>query len=254
MKTRSKYILSFVVIIQIILISTYQWSCRSSRINPENITDTITTNMRNQGWDIELHFHRGQNHNHPLMAIWITDTSNRYLESLYPAESIAKGVFDHGDKTTDKWLPGPLRRPAALPVWSHSRNIREDDGLFVPGKETPMPDAVTGATPQNSFILKTRTNSKKPAVFIVWFEINQAWDWNEHWTNNKYPDDEEYKTSCQPALVYQVVVNTTDLQSHYDLKLIGHGHYSGKDGNIYKNLSTITTAKDITKSISLFVK
>ena len=39
-------------------------------------------------------------------------------------------------------------------------------------------------------------------------EINQNWDWNEYWTNDKYPDDENYKMSCQPALVYEAVIDS----------------------------------------------
>jgi hypothetical protein len=33
------------------------------------------------------------------------------------------------------------------------------------------------------------------------------------------------------------------------MKLIGHSHYSGKDGNLYTDVSTLTTALDIARSI-----
>ena len=59
----------------------------------------------------------------------------------------------------------------------------------------------------NSFVLNTRADNELPAVFRVLLEINQNWDWNEYWTNDKFPDDENYKMSCQPALVYEVVIS-----------------------------------------------
>jgi hypothetical protein len=90
-----------------------------------------------------------------------------------------------------------------------------------------------------------------PDNFYVYFEINQTWDWNNYWSNNKYPDDEDYKTSCQPALVYRIMLSRHDVGQFKKLELIGHSHYSGKDGQIYSDLSTITTAKEITASVSV---
>ena len=161
---------------------------------------------------------------------------------------LPKGIYGHGDKSTGKWLPGPIRRPATLPVWSYSRGVRENDGYYIPTVSTALPDAVTGATPPGDFVVISRLSQNVPAVFDIYFEINQSWDWNEYWTNNKYPGDEDYKTSCQPALVYKARIRQKNAGDPVGLTLIGHSHYSGKDGEIYKDLSTITTAKNITKS------
>jgi hypothetical protein len=185
------------------------------------------------------------------MAVWITDTNNQYIETLFIAESIGKGVFNYGDKSTGKWLPGAIRRPAALPVWSHSRNIIEKDSLYIPTENTPMPDAITSATPSSNFVLLTKTSSKEYKIFNIYFEINQTWDWNSYWTNNKFPDDDEYKTSCQPALVYMTRLNTAQKNHYKTLELVGHSHYNGSDGIIYPDLSTITTAKNITKNVKV---
>jgi hypothetical protein len=46
-------------------------------------------------------------------------------------------------------------------------------------------------------------------------EINHPWDWNEYWTNAKYPDDEENKNSCQTALVYRAIVNLDNAEKTY---------------------------------------
>ena len=146
-------------------------------------------------------------------------------------------------------MPGEIRRPAALPYWSHKRGIRAEDGLFIPAPENPVADAYTGPTPPGSFILQAHSDKPLPSNFAVLFEINQTWDWNEYWTNDKFPGDDEYKTSCQPALVYKAFVNVNSGIKEYPLKVKGHSHYSGKDGRLYTDLSTMTTALDITREV-----
>jgi hypothetical protein len=251
MRLKLSGILSIAIILSLILLSYNLLSCNSAKIPPVYPTDTLATHQQLNGMKIEISFERGTKHNHPLMAVWITDTSNNYFQTVYVAESIAKGVFEHGKKREGKWIPGELRRPAALPVWAHQRNVLEADGLYIPTKETAMPDAFTGATPQNNFTLYSATESKMQDPFKVWFEINQPWDWNEYWTNNKYPNDEEYKTSCQPSLIYCAIINPVQVNKTIRIELIGHGHYNGSSGEISTDLSTITTAKDITKNISI---
>jgi hypothetical protein len=237
--------------ILVIIIGSY-YSCSSSaRLAASFKTDTLYTNVKGKGELLEIDFQRGPEHNHPLMVVWIEDIDGNYIQTLYVAESIAKGVFGHGDKTTGKWLPGPIRRPAALPVWAHSRGVQEEDGLYIPTEETAIPDAYTGATPPAHFILLARADNTLPEKFYVYFEINQTWDWNKFWTNNKYPDDDDYKTSCQPALVYRALISKSEMNGPKSLELIGHSHYNGSNGEIDSDLSTITTAKEITKSISV---
>ena len=206
------------------------------------------------GYKIIFEFTKGDSHNHPLMAFWLEDTTGQYIQSLYVAQSIAKGYYRHGDASSGRWEPGPLRRPAALPYWGHKRGIKAPDGYYLPTKDDPMPDAVAGATPKADFILTTRTEHKEYEVFNVMMEINQSWNWNHYWHNDKFPDDEHYKTSSQPALVYQTTININDLQPEYVMKPIGHSHWSGKNGNLYEDLSTITTALDITGEVKVRVK
>ncbi len=223
-------------------------SCRTSRMGVHHVSiDTIYTAQHDEGRPIEFHFQKGSKHNYPLMALWVADTNNNYLKTLYVAGSIARGIFNYGETSTGKWMPGPIRRPAALPVWAHSRGIPEDDSLFVPTVETPVADAYTGATPLNDFVIYSRIQDTSVNSFNVYFEINQSWDWNEYWTNNKFPGDIDYKTSCQPSLVYHARINANEKHAVYELRLIGHGHYSGDDGKIYSDLSTFTTALEITR-------
>ena len=180
-------------ILKLIVFLALFMSCRSAKVDyipPEE----LIYNSEGRGPVIEIAFSKCKAHNHPLMAIWIEDENGKFVQTLYVAESIGKGVFKRGDSSSGKWMPGEIRRPAALPYWSHRRGIKAKDGLFVPDKGNPVPDAYTGPTPTGNFTLHVRTDDSKLRRFIIYFEINQSWDWNEYWTNNKFPGDDEYKT------------------------------------------------------------
>ncbi|MFO8066237.1 MAG: hypothetical protein R6U11_01510 [Bacteroidales bacterium] len=240
----------FAVILFVSAGSNYQKLWKKDK--PEQTT-IIETLIDNTGYNINIDFKKGKRHNHPLFAFWIEDTLGNYIHTLYVSESIAKGFFKHGDTSTGRWQPGPLRRPAALPYWGHKRGIKAADGYYLPTQDKPMPDAVTGATPKNNFILRTKTEEEIPEVFNILMEVNQSWDWNHYWHNNKFPDDQEYKTSSQPALIYKATINTNDLKDSYNMHLIGHSHWSGTTGELFEDISTITTAQEITKSVKILI-
>jgi hypothetical protein len=216
--------------------------------------EIVKTNIAGQGNEIVLTVTPGEAHNHPLMVAWVEDGNGNYVQTLYVSESVAKGFFKYADNSEGKWKPGKLIRPAALPVWAHSRGVASTDGHYMPTMENPVPDAYTSATPKAGFVLDARSDVALPQKIKILFEINQSWDWNEFWTNSKFPDDDEYKSSSQPSLIYAVEVNLSDLKENYQLKPIGHGHYNGSDGAIDPDLKTITTALEIVKEVSVVVK
>ncbi len=222
------------------------WQGREATVKP---MDTLRTYTGGNGLFIEIEFLRGSEHNHPLMAIWVEDMDSNYIQTLYVAESIGTGVFRHGDPSTGRWKPGPVRRPAALPYWGHQRGVRADDGYYLPTADNPVPDGITGPTPKYSFVLKTAIPGNQSGKFRILFEINQSWNWNEYWTNNKFPGNEHYMSSSQPALVYETVIEPGTGEKTFTLKPIGHSHWAGENGKLYPDLGTITTALDITKSI-----
>jgi hypothetical protein len=252
MKTRI-FSASLITLAAVVIgISGYQCAGGKKASGSEQI-EVITTNSAGTGARITLSFSKGSSHNHPLMAIWVEDATGKYIETLYVAKSIGKGVFEHADKSGGQWQPGPIRRPAALPYWGHKRGIKASDGYYLPTPEEPVADAVTGPTPQGSFVLNSRRTTVAPATFKVMLEINQSWDWNEFWTNDKYPDDPDYKTSSQPALIYEAYIDMNDLQKEYVMAPAGRSHHSGKDGMLYTDLETLTSAKTIAEKISLSV-
>jgi hypothetical protein len=218
--------------------------------------DTIKINYTNGGLKIDLKFLKGQSHNHPTFAIWLEDEKGSYIETLFVTEYISSGVFGFADAGNFSWKneKGEALRPAALPYWSHKRNVISRDSLYIPTPENPLPDAISSATPKGNFVLKTSTSEDLPDRFIILLEINQTWDWNEYWTNNKYPDDLNYKTSSQPSIVYAAEVNLANENEQTLLKPIGHGHYAGDDGTLYKDLSTLTTALDIANEITVSIR
>jgi hypothetical protein len=227
-------------------------ACSGSKKTTETgPVEVIQTNIDGKGIAIQVEFLMGESHNHPLMAIWVDDEDGSYIETLFVAESIGKGVFQHGEKSKGQWEAGPVRRPAALPYWGHQRGVQAVDGLYIPTPDTPMPDAVTGPTPSGNFTLKSKTTANPAKVFRLMLEINQSWDWNEYWTNSKYHDDKDYKTSSQPSLVYEAVIDLDSPVKEYNMIPVGHGHYSGKDGSLTTDISTLTTALSIAKSIKV---
>ena len=226
---------------------------KRKQLVPEQKT-IINSNPYGKGPEINIEFYKGKSFYYPLMVFWIEDESGKYIQSLFVPESVATGVFKFGKIENNKWVPGAKRAPQTLPYWAHKRGIIASDGLYLPDPENPEADAYTGATPVKSFIINTRADKDLPVVFRLLLEINQNWDWNEFWTNDKYPDDENYKMSCQPALVYEALIDSRKLQNRYSMKTIGHSHYSGKSGELFSDLSTLTTALHIADSIIVRVK
>lgn len=228
--------------------------CTSNRkIIEEKIT--IQTHPEQISTPLEIEVVAGKYHNHPSFAVWVEDMDGNYIETLYVTQYVAKGIFGHGELAPGRWSdqPGPVRRPASLPYWSHKRNIRAEDGLYIPSPETAVPDALTGATPKGSFVLETGTGIEN-RKFRILFEINQPWDSNRYWTNNKFPEDNNYHTSLQPALVYEATIDPAAPQKEYAFQLIGHSHPTGATGELFSDLSTITTAKEIVQNITARLK
>jgi len=235
------------------LLALLMLSCTNTRVTVEEGPQHFSYNPSGSGPVLEIEMTRGEGHNHPLMAIWAETPDGKFIQTLYVAESIGKGVFQHGDASKGFWMAGEIQRPAALPYWSHKRGIKNKDGLYLPTPTNPVPDAYTGPTPGQNFILSTRLNEQVLNSFKVFFEINQTWDWNEFWTNNKYPDDEEYKTSCQPALVYSVSIDLKNPQAEYEMKPVGRSHHSGANGDLFTDLETLSTALHIAEHITIRV-
>lgn len=253
-----KYLRTILALSAIILAITIITMAGNFRANENPVfqkeePQVITTNAAGKGLSFVLEFEKGKSHNHPLMAVWAETLDGEYIQTFYVAQSIATSIFDYGEQVGGKWQPGKVRRPAALPYWSYKRGVKAPDGLYLPTPDNPVPDAYTAATPSSDFLLKSRFDEPLEGKFRLLFEINQSWDWNEYWTTTRYPDDKEYKTSSQPAIVYACEIDGSR-NGKYEMKPIGHSHYSGKDGSLTTDISTLTTAMEIVKTVTVRVE
>jgi len=239
--------------ISIVLLFVFTLTTISARKKPDTFSKE-NYGLKYSGTTITVQFEKGKEHNHPLFAIWLADEKGNYIQPLYVSESIGKGIFKRASRKTGHWTSGEIQRPAALPYWTHQRGILNEYGTYNPTPHQPEVDAYTGATPVGSFILETKTIEPLKGKYKIMLELNQSWDWNEYWYNNLYPDDKEFKTSSQPAVVYSVDIDTNHPQKEYVMKAIGHSHYSGEDGRLYDDLTTLTTALRIAKKITVRIK
>jgi len=237
-------------IIRLILTLLALSSIVSAKRKPEFFT-LENYGVKNNGTSISIQFERGKEHNHPLYAIWLADENGKFIQTLYVSESIGKGVFKRVSRKSGRWMEGEIQRPATLPYWAYQRNIQNEYGTYLPTPKQPEVDAYTGATPQVSFIMHLKTEKPLNGKYCIFLELNQSWDWNEYWTDDRFPGDKDYRTSSQPALVYKADINTEKPQSEYDMKPVGHSHYSGKDGSLTTDLTSFTTALQIAKKITV---
>jgi hypothetical protein len=210
--------------------------------------------VQNTGTTLVIKVEKGKEHNHPLYAIWLTDEHGGFLETLYVSETIGKGVFPRANHSKGHWLAGEIQRPAALPYWAHQRNVVNEFGYYNPSPKHPEVDGLTGATPQASFVMALKTTTPLSGKYQIMLELNQSWDWNDYWYNDKFPGDKEYMTSSQPALVYAVLIDAQVSKRVYEMKPVGHSHYSGLDGSLNTDLSTLTTALKIVKKITVTIE
>lgn len=255
---RSYQILAICAIVLMLFVQTsYVFGQKKNKKSKQEKTDTINMLSASNRFDVQLIFHKGDGHNHPTFAIWSQDMNGELLETLFVTQYFASGIFAHADAGEGVWEKesGESLRPAALPYWSHKRNIISRDTLYVPTPENPVPDALSGPTPKGNFVLNSSIRKNSPKKFWIMLEINQTWDWNDYWTNNKYPGNYNYKSSAQPSVVYAVEVDMDNLSSDpLKMEIIGHGHYAGDTGEMFKDTSTLSTALEIAKSIEIIIK
>ncbi len=223
--------------------------------------DVITLETDN-GLGISVDLMHAEHFWHPQIAIWIEDLEGNHLKTLFVTNSTAKGLF-FGGRTkenfkvfdTEKASNKNYRKVNALPVWSHTRGEIYSDGMVVPTREDPLPEAISGATPPQSFFLKTSVREK--TSFVIKLEINVAFDDNEFYSEYDFPDDEVFHNGTgqlgQPSLVYAAKIDLKEGKNYYLMEVLGHGHHSGEHGAIETEMATLTTAKQIVERIVIGV-
>ena len=187
--------------------------------------------------------------NNPQVVLWAESADGEFLRTLYITERIA----------TQSWRGAPgddtpkeeIRRPESLPVWSHRHGEVYSDGLMVPTREEPMPDAVTGATPKGEFLVQTEIPAGHQEVW-VYLEVNMSTDFNNAFPAEAPEGSPSYSGgewgSGQPALVYRgrlTFDEGREPQLPVELTLLGHSSPDGSTGEVFTDLDGITTAREI---------
>lgn len=228
------------------------YSCKTSKTGESVFIEYSDPSGENSNKGLSFKLLKGKSFNHPTFVIWIENMNGEYQRTLFITKSFATGIFGHGMLNDTAWSDkeGPSYQPAALPYWAHKKGLINGKEL-IPNKDNPYTDAFTGATPLEDFKFDTGLPSPEQQYKIL-VEVNQTWDWNEYWTNSKYPGNNDYFHSAQPSVVYSVSLNSSD--SIFHLNPIGHGDPKGETGKLFTDLSTMSTALEIFESIQVVIK
>jgi hypothetical protein len=234
-------------IMALLFLSVTLFNCSVSN---KSLESKVYTDIQDQNEKarIGIKLQIGESFNHPTYVIWQEDLKGNILKTLFITESYASGIFGHQMVGDSVWLrtSGESIQPAALPYWTWKKG-KLSNGELVPSPDAPYTDAYTGATPKGNLDFTTSLSHELPGR--IFLEVNQPWDMNQHWTNNRYPDNPAYKHSAQPSLIYAVDINKE--QNKYYMNPIGHGDPTGESGLLYTDLRTITSAKQIFESIEI---
>lgn len=233
------------------------YALKSLKPVERTLQETLYTHFEAQGQKLSIDIKAGeffaapgaivmgvQTNTTPQMAVWIEDIHGNYIDTLYVTKKASDSSY-----LQSLFGGEEIRRPEALPVWSHARGVKSGDGLMMPSSDRPIADAVTGATPLWSFDIKTVAAPKQEWV-VVKLEINQSFDYNDTYNKNAFPDDDVYSgsgNSAQPSLIYGAQVNLSQGEPAYFMSLLGRGHHSGQHGDLISDLSGITTARQLIK-------
>lgn len=134
--------------------------------------------------------------NPPQFAIWMTDLDTNYIGTIFCTHKIAREGWSMNKGN---------RRKESLPFWSYCRGVREADGLYLPAKENPLADGMTGATPKDDYTIRLKPSGT--SRFLIFAEFNHSTDFNEAYP--KYAEKGTFRYSGgkegsgQPALVYR---------------------------------------------------
>jgi hypothetical protein len=209
----------------------------------------INTNKDKTGQNITIRIlpgpswiHKKPYNSAPTFAIWIEDNGGGYIDTLYVSKKAA----------TQGWVfAGGSRKEMSLPCWAHKRGVQYKDGLYLPTKENPLPDAVTSATPRDGFTINSKVDSMDGEI-MIFAELNHSLDFNSDFPDK--PGDPGYdKENGQPSIVYACKIDLARKGEYFMLPL-GCGSLHGEDGAINKeNLFRLTTALQIVDSIKVII-
>jgi len=233
---------------------------RKSITVEEGTFQTLTTNVGDGGLPIEIELRQGLHYQSdpqplflgltytsvPQVAFWLEDFEGQYISTLYVTQKVSNASFI---STED--IFSTVSRPESLPYWAHQRGVNYDDGSLMPSATNTDLDGMTGATPLGNYDVRSKVSSDL-RQFKVMMEINRSYDFNAFYRKDKHPDDPIYSgsgSSGQPSVIYEAHINLDDKQQAYFMQPVGHGHHSGADGVLHKDMTGIDTALELIKRV-----
>jgi hypothetical protein len=178
-----------------------------------------------------LHRYSALKKNPPQFAIWAEREDGSFAGTVFATRKVATGTWAFN---------GGNPRVEALPVWTHRKEGSED--------------AITGATPRDSFAVAIATrDSAAERRFYFFIEVNHSTDFNASYPAGAKEGEAGYsggkEGSGQPSILYRTLIDLDSPASRFEFTVIGHGSPDGSDGSVYPDLSTLTTALGIVESV-----
>jgi|GEM_PF-404959 len=245
------------------------------------------TQPQARGEKLTIDLRKGPYFMWPQYAIWLETQDGQLIQPLFVTQKLAKNNFSNKATKIDKnqiFTSNPMAsesrekptftfeydpdsasqrmRPEALPVFLHKLIAQTSGGALnvvdndAPPKSSGV-DAYAGATILDNFLLSTRSFKPLPDVYKICFEINQSFDFNDFYSSDRFPEDLVYSGngySGQPSVIYEAIIDRQLNEQYYAMKLVGHGHHSGQDGEIHYDMENLTTATQLIDRIIVEIK
>lgn len=228
-----------------------------------------------QGQTITVELKKGPYFMWPQYAFWLETIEGEFVQPLYVTSAIATNNFTNkvaardpnqvfsshmfmgedavgedalvflGEEPSTK---DARMRPESLPVFLHQLGVQADNGFYVPTDSKLAIDGYTGATMKDNFIYSVQLPSQLKGKYRVRFEINHSFDFNEFYSSDRFPKDPVYSGSgfsAQPSVIYQAIVDFDNAEALAQMSVVGRGHHSGQNGELYGDLENLTTALEL---------
>ena len=109
----------------------------------------------------------------------------------------------------------------------------------------------------DNFIYSIKLSDRLSGQYRVRFEVNHSFDYNEYYSSDRFPNDPIYSGdgyTAQPSVIYQTIIDFGNPSKLLQMEVVGHGHHSGQNGDVYPDTSKLTTALELVERILVTYK
>ncbi len=235
------------------------------------------------GQTISIELKKGPYFLWPQYAIWLETVTGEFVQPLYVTSAIGTNNFtnkvskkDPSQVFTSHVMIGAnvnpedsligreereskdtRMRPESLPVFLHQLGMQAKNGLFVPTDDSLSIDGFSGATMTDNFNYHVTLPNSLSGQYRIRLEVNHSFDFNEYYSSDRFPDDPVYSGdgfSAQPSVLYQALIDFDKPEQLLKMQLIGRGHHSGRNGEVYQDVSNLTTALQLVERVLVSFK